>query len=210
MEKYGKTAQLRPGWGHTAGRLRPDWGLKGYRHQKKFIHFSCIDKIIVPMIDILVMVVICNEINHRYLSGKMHFTVYICHPLIPSLLLVFMCSLLTGMRSSLTIPPSETAKAGNVAAVRTKYLKFNGHCLEFYYTNIQMWGNLSVISIAENQQRDTVLVLTDSWNMKRAFVKLQDGTQRLEIRFERAHMRFSLKTSITGVSIWPCFEFSKC
>ena len=144
-----------------------------------------------------------------HLSGKLHVTVYICHPLIPTLLLVFMCSLLTGMRSSLTIPPSETAKAGNVAAVRTKYLKFNGHCLEFYYTNIHMWGNLSVISIAENQQRDTVLVLTDSWNMKRAFVKLQDGTQRLEIRFERAHMRFSLRTSITGISIWPCFEFSK-
>ena len=121
-----------------------------------------------------------------------------------------MCSLLTGIRSSLSIFQSGTAKAGNVAAVRTKYLKFNDHCLEFYYTHGHMVGNLTVISIAENQQRDTLLVLSYAWNLKRAFVNLQDGIHRLEIRFERANIRYGFETSIADVSIWPCTEFSKC
>ena len=121
-----------------------------------------------------------------------------------------MCSFLTGVRSSLSIFLSGTAKAGNVAAVRTKYLKFNDHCLEFYYYDYYVVGHLTVISIAENQQRDTLLVLSGSGKLKRAFVKLQDGIQRLEIRFERANTRNSARTYITDVSIWPCTEFSKC
>ena len=83
------------------------------------------------------------------------------HFLSLTLLLVLICLLLKVYRYVLGVPSLEI---GNVAAIRTKYLKFNNHCLEFYYELPNSKDSLTVVSITENQQSDTHFINKTSRN----------------------------------------------
>ena len=74
--------------------------------------------------------------------------------------------------------------------------------------------NITVYSISEDQQSDTLLSITDIpgprayWS--RAYLQLPNGTRRLEIRLTRASVPDkSSGIFIDDISVSPCKEYGK-